>query len=126
MTKGALIAFAFFFVVVVAGFVRIEQIASDVRVVANEAKAVAFQNKGTLKEVQAQARRNASALREVCRQTDTIQALTEGTVALFKFDIDEHVVPRRAIPAYMRALRTFSGFSEILNERPACTRVLKP
>jgi hypothetical protein len=119
MTKGASIAFLFFFVVVFLGFIRLEQLSRD-------NKKISDANRETLVALKKQQRKLSSGLQEVCRQTDTIQALTDSTIDLLKAELDYRIIPPKAIPAFTQTIRVFSGYSKILGERPACRRVLNP
>jgi hypothetical protein len=126
MTKGALVTFCLIWLVVIIGFVRLEQISNDVEDVAEQAKTLGVANRATLKALRVQQQRTQNALREVCKQSDTIQALSDSTVDLLKAELDQHIVPERAIPAFTQTIKVFSGYSKILGERPACQKVLNP
>jgi hypothetical protein len=112
MTKGAMIAFTLVVIAAAFGFWRLEDVADK--------------QQRTLDRVRAQQRQNLNALREVCRQGETIAGLTRPIIKLLEFDVSHNAVPELALPIYTEALRVFQGYSVILKERTACREITSP
>lgn len=126
MTKGALLAVAVLTVGAIAGFARLETLASHERATDRQLRALIRQHEATIASTKAQARQNRNALREVCRQTSTLEGLADAGARLVAAAIASPQTPARSRPSLEHALQAFTGYGDALKERPACREVLKP
>lgn len=133
MTKGALIAVLVLIAGAIAGFVRLETVAADqrhllrqTRVIVRDQAALNHRQQVLIAQLRATQRQNRNALREVCRQGQTIAGLVEPIVELFKFDLKHAAIPASARPVYEQALTVFQGYALAQREQPACNEVLRP
>jgi hypothetical protein len=126
MTRGAFVAVLIILAGGIGGFARLESIAASQRHVAAQARTVAIENRRVLDTLRGQQRRNVTALREVCRQTQTLQQLARAGDELVTALITFPQTPRSALPRLTAAAHAFRGYQVVLSERPACSEVLRP
>jgi hypothetical protein len=111
MTRGAMLAFLFFFVVVFVGFTRTEQIA-------RRQSRASSANKAAIKV-------QHHALSEVCRQTSLLKGAVQIEIDVIRFGLATRV-PLGVRQARRVAIATLEGYVVALNENSLCSKVVNP